>query len=130
MNATCFIVPLSLTIILSAVASVVDVALVPPSNKFNSAVVDVTPSNKFISVAVAVTPSRIFNSAAVEVTPSRIFNSAVDTVAPSSIATSVAVKSAIAAALPVWQPAKAVKSASNGCLLFNCVCIADVTPST
>ena len=40
---------------------------VPPSIKFNSAVVAVTPSSMFNSVAVEVTPSSIFNSAAVEV---------------------------------------------------------------
>ena len=73
-NATCFIVPLSLAINLSAAASVVEVAAVPPSIKFISAVVAVTPS--------------------------RIFNSAVVTVAPSIIATSVAVNKANAVAAP------------------------------
>ena len=46
--------PLSLSTTLSASATVVDVA-------------DVPPSTIFIYVAVEVTPSRIFNSAAVEV---------------------------------------------------------------
>ena len=86
-NATCFIVPASLQINLSAAAKVVEVA-------------DVPPSIKFISAVVAVTPSRIFNSVAVEVTPSKIFNSAVETVAPSNISTSPDVSKAKAAAAP------------------------------
>ena len=53
-KATCFIVPASLRITLSAAAKVVDVA-------------DVAPSSKFISAVVAVTPSSIFNSLTVEV---------------------------------------------------------------
>ena len=75
-RATCFIDPASLQTKRSAVARVVDVAEVSPSQAV------------FISVAVAVTPSRIFNSAVV-------------TVAPSRIPTSVAVNNANAAAAPV-----------------------------
>ena len=44
------------------------VPAVIPSNKFNSAAVDVTPSNIFNSAVVDVTPSNIFSSAAVEET--------------------------------------------------------------
>ena len=53
-NATCFIVPASLQTNLSAAASVVDVAEVPPSIKFNSVVVEVMPSNTFNSETVDV----------------------------------------------------------------------------
>ena len=53
-NATCFIVPLSLQTNLSVAARVVDVAEVPPSIKFNSAVVEVIPSSTFNSVTVDV----------------------------------------------------------------------------
>jgi hypothetical protein len=93
-KATCFIVPASLQTNLSAAARVVDVAEVPPSIRFNSAVVDVMPSRTFISEAVDVTPSKIFNSAVVEVTPSKMFNSAVVDVTPSRMFNSetVAVK--------------------------------------
>ena len=52
------------------------VPAVIPSNKFNSAAVDVTPSSIFNSAVVDVTPSKMFNSAAVDVTPSRILSSA------------------------------------------------------
>ena len=54
-RATCFIVPASLQTNLSAAAKVVDVAEVPPSIKFNSAVVEVIPSSTFNSDAVEVT---------------------------------------------------------------------------
>ena len=53
-SATCFIVPASLQTNLSAAAKVVDVAEVPPSIKFNSAVVEVIPSSTFNSVTVDV----------------------------------------------------------------------------
>ena len=53
-KATCFIVPLSLHTKRSAVAKVVDVADVPPSIKFNSAVVEVIPLSTFSSDTVAV----------------------------------------------------------------------------
>ena len=93
-KATCFIVPASLQTNLSAAANVVDVADVPPSIRFISAVVAVTPSKIFSSAVVLVTPSRIFNSDAVDVTPSRIFSSEVVTVAPSRIPISVEVRAA------------------------------------
>ena len=52
-SATCFIVPLSLQTNLSAAASVVDVAEVPPSQQvFNSVVVTFAPSRIPISVEV------------------------------------------------------------------------------
>ena len=51
-NATCFIVPASLQRNLSAAAKVVEVADVPPSIKFSSAVVTVAPSRIPISVEV------------------------------------------------------------------------------
>ena len=54
LKATCFMVPLSLQTNLSAVASVVDVAEVPPSIRFNSVVVAVMPSRTFNSVTVDV----------------------------------------------------------------------------
>tara|TARA_R100000278_G_scaffold17474_1_gene17518 strand:- start:5149 stop:5367 length:219 start_codon:yes stop_codon:yes gene_type:complete len=55
-----------------------------------------------------------------------MFNSAVVDVQPSRIATSVDVNRAKAAAAPDWQLDKAVRSASKGCLLSNCVCTLDV----
>ena len=54
-TATCFIVPASFNITLSASTIVVEVALVPPSIIFNSAAVDVTPSKMLSSDAVEVT---------------------------------------------------------------------------
>ena len=51
-RATCFIVPASLTITRSADAKVVEVALVPPSKRFSSAVVTVAPSNISSSASV------------------------------------------------------------------------------
>ena len=52
-TATCFIVPPSLNTTLSASATVVEVALVPPSMMFNSVVVTVAPSS--ISSCASVT---------------------------------------------------------------------------
>ena len=51
-RATCFIVPASFVTNLSAAAKVVDVADVPPSMMFNSAVVTVAPSKIATSVEV------------------------------------------------------------------------------
>ena len=51
-RATCFIVPASFITIRSAAAKVVDVAEVPPSIIFNSAVVTVAPSRIPTSVEV------------------------------------------------------------------------------
>ena len=91
-RATCFIVPLSLTITRSAAASVVEEAAVSPSIILISAAVAVTPSKILSSAAVEVTPSKMFNSAVVDVTPSKMFNSDAVAVTPSRMFNSAAVE--------------------------------------
>ena len=78
--ATCFIVPSSLNTTLSALATVVEVALVSPSITLSSDVVEVTPSRIFISAAVEVTPSKILISDVDAVTPFKTFNCAAEAV--------------------------------------------------
>jgi hypothetical protein len=117
------------------------VVAVTPSRIFISKVLAVTPSRIFISEVLAVTPSRIFISEVLAVTPSRVFNSLVEVVKPertsrfvvgtievitfpdgedTSTLLAVRLSKVIVVAAPVML----------GCLLFNCVWMLEVTPST
>ena len=84
--------PSSFSTTLSASATVVDVAEVPPSTIFSSAAVASTAAN-FVKSACTnpETPSSKFNSEALDVTPSRILSSSVVAVTPSSRLISAAV---------------------------------------
>ena len=96
------------------------------STIFNSEVVAVTPSNRFNSVAVAVTdnPVRVAPGTASHTpapSPSEVHT------CPSVPADVMAFSTLLADNVP---SARSVKSASAACLASNCVCTAEVTPST